>query len=496
MKAAIVVIVSLSAAVTLANPPWSANVRACDVGDTINEGESCIAADGNYVYCICNCNERSRYPVIPYGRSTDGGATWTSTWWNDPSVGVSWHSDPVLLVDDTGYVHMLVQFSTTVERHYLSTDHGVTWCESTNVSEFLPGGTCDKPWGCIYGNDIYYAWQQWGASQEGIIFAKSTDGGRTWTRTEADPTRTGITGICTSPSGIIYLMNRYWSGGSVHCTRSTDRGETWAPWVTVATGCTYTSGYGDRAPLPSIAAPTDSIVFITWVDDRYGNWDILYSRSTNAGRTWSPVAQLADSTAGGQCKGWVTADCYGRLHFIWYHTPSWPTSSNSQWSVRYTHSDDYGATIEPSIRLTDTTFRSPVTFMGEYHVLVTDSNYARVVWTDGRGGDLDLYFAQALLSQIGIEENPFRTTRLPGVSLSVPALTREALPVEFGLRRTGPVIIGVYDALGRSLAHADLGVMPAGLHRHEFSGLPTGRPLFVHLRADETVTARSLVLRR
>jgi hypothetical protein len=346
------------------------------------------------------------------------------------------------------------------------------------------------------GNNIYVAWQQWGATQQGIIFAKSTDRGRTWNRTVADSTRTGITCICLSPSGIIYLMNRYWGGDGVYCTRSTDQGATWASWVTVDPTCSYTEGYGDRAPLPSIAAPTDSNVVITWVDDGAGTWDILYSRSTDGGATWSATATLNDSVAGGQCKGWVTDDFRGDLHFIWYHTPSWPTSASSRWSVRYAHSDDYGATIKPSIRLTDTTSTSRVSFLGEYHIIVTDSTYARAIWADGRGGDNDLFFAQAQLSAIGVEENPWRMTRIPELGLEVPAVSHgPTLVASIAVLRPGAISLSVFDAAGRQLKSVDLGRRTAGSYSELLTGLPSGQTLFVKLTSgSETVTRKALLL--
>jgi|WetSurMetagenome_2_1015567.scaffolds.fasta_scaffold74733_2 hypothetical protein len=497
MKITLVLVSLLLASVAFADLPWSANVRAADAGDSINEGESCIASDGDYIYCVCNWAERATRTGITYGRSTDGGATWNSGIWKDTSVGINWHSDPFIMVDDSHYVHLFCQFSTNVLRHYLSTDNGVTWSDSVNVSEFLSGGTVDKPWGVMRGNDIYVSWQQWGASQQGIIFAKSTDRGRSWNRTVADSTRTGITGICLSPSGIIYLMNRYWGGDGVYCTRSTDQGATWASWVTVDPTCSYSAHYGDRAPLPSIAAPTDSNVVITWVDDRHGNWDILYSRSSDGGATWTAAAILNDSTAGGQCKGWVTADYTGRLHFIWYHTPSWLPSSSSWWSVRYAYSEDYGATISPSQRLTDSVFRSPVDFLGEYHVIVTDSTYARAIWTDGRGGDNDLYFAEAQLTDLGVEENPWHVTRIPELAFEVPAITRgSALPVNFTVTRSGLLNLTVFDAAGRELKRVDLGQHAPGNYSELLAGLPTGQALFLKLTSDgETVTRKALLLR-
>ena len=306
MRLLTVLLVAATVATAWANPPWTANVMAADAGDTINEGESCIAFHGNLVYCICNINERSIYPMIPYGRSSDGGITWATQILNDPTRNY-WHSDPILLTDDTGYVHMFIQFSTDIIKHYLSTDQGLAWTDTSEVSELGTGGDVDKPWACCYGQYIYISWQEVSGDEVGIRFARSSDRGHTWARQTVDPNRTGIAGICTSPSGIIYLMNRYWGGDEVVCTRSTDNGATWMPWVTIDRNCSYSAGYGDRAPLPSIAAPTDNNVVITWVDDRSGNWDILYTRSSDSGATWTPAAVLTDSAAGGQCKGWATS---------------------------------------------------------------------------------------------------------------------------------------------------------------------------------------------
>ena len=492
MKYAVIACLVL-AGFAFADAPWSDNLKSADVGDTINEGESCIAFYGDYVYCICNIAERSRVAVIPYGRSTDGGQTWNTTWWKDPTGPDQWHSDPVILTDDTGYVHMFVQFSTDLIRHYLSTDNGLTWSDTSDVSQ--PGQTVDKPWACYYGNTIYICWQQFGSSR-GIQLARSFDGGRTWTRQRID-TRTYLTGICHTPSGDLFVCLRT-GDGDLHVFKSTDGGETWPSGLkkTIDTNCTYNDGWGDRAPLACIAAPTDNNVVVTVVDQRYGNWDVLYSYSTDAGGTWTSLATLNDSTAGGQCKGWVEADRYGRVHALWYHTPSWPTSSSSWWSVRYQYSDDGGATWSPSMRLNDTTFRSPVDFMGEYHIMETDSQYIRCVWTDGREGDLDLWYAQAELSQIGIEENPFRTRRMPGVALEVPSFVRGgAVPVSLFMRKPGAARVEVLDASGRLLQRLDLGRLDAGNHETRLDDLPANRTLFVRLVAGETVTRRTQVVR-
>ena len=135
--------------------------------------------------------------------------------------------------------------------------------------------------------------------------------------------------------------------------------------------------------------------------------------------------------------------------------------------------------------------------MGEYHIIVTDSQYARCVWTDGRGGDLDLYFAQADLEDLGVVENPWQVSRVPGIALSVPAVARGAdLPVSFNLRKAGPARLRVCDALGREIARKDMGVRAPGTYRELLSGLPNGQTLFIQLvTTQETVSRKTALLR-
>jgi hypothetical protein len=383
-----------------ADPPFIPNIRAVNSADTINEGESCLALFGDNIYLICNVNERNRIPIIPFGKSTNQGLSWSPTFpFRDNSVGIVWHTDPVLLTDTLGYLHMFIQYSTTVIRHYLSTDGGNTWSETSEVSDRSTGGSVDKPWFVYYRGNIYGCWQEFGGSASGIRFVKSTDGGRTWIRSRADPSRTGITALSVDKSGRLYLVNV--SGSSLYFQKSTDGGNTWTS-PRYLSDVSYSSGYGDRAPLPSIAALENGTILLIWVDSRSGNWDILAKRSTDRGENWSATFTLNDSTAGGQCKGWVTTDPYDNFHIFYYHTPSWPTSSSSRWSIRYTYSTDGGNTFAPSIRITDTTFTSPVSFLGDYHTIVADSHKIYAAWADGRDGNLNLYFSSADLSHLGI----------------------------------------------------------------------------------------------
>ncbi len=387
--------------------PFMPNVKiSADPGPTLNQGESsfAVSSSGDSIFVACNTNERGSYAALPFAASYDGGTTFPTNYnFVDNSVGITWHTDPVVGIDDSGYVHLLVQFSIYVIRHYLSRDGGHTWTDTSNISDLSTGGDVDKPWMVVKGDTVYVAWQEFGGSEEGIRFARSYDRGRTWQRFTVDPTTTGLVSLAVSPGGILHLAIIEWTSGNITYRRSYDHGSSWTSPVRIDY-VSYNSGYGDRAPINSIAVFGDDTVFVTWVDDRNGTWDVLGAYSYDGGNTWSPTFVVNQNLSGGQCKGWATFDPYGGLHVFYYDTPSWPTDTFSVWSVKYRYSPDFGQTWNPEIRITDTTFTSPVGFMGDYHTIYADSNYVYAVWADGREGDLDLFFSKAPIPLVKVRE--------------------------------------------------------------------------------------------
>jgi hypothetical protein len=448
MKRLPCILILLIAAACLANPPFAPNVKVSDDagGQVINQGESDFTVwHGQAIYSCCNLAERSTIAMIPYAWSTNGGTSFMPNLpFNDPTPGNPWHSDPVIGVDDSGHVHMLVQYSTVSIYHYFSTNGGLSWQDTTRVT---PSSGCDKPWMVIYRNEIYIVWQQVSGST-GLWQAKSTDYGRSFT-TGRIWTRTGVSALDMDENQNLHLgLVDNWPSGNVYYRKSTDRGVTWSTEVLLSNS-SYSTGYGDRAPINSIAAHGQN-VFLTWVDSRTGTWDVVGCRSTNGGATWSSRFTVNQDTAGGQCKGWAEFDPFGGLHVMYYTTPNWPTNSSSRWSIRYRYSPNGGATFNPSLRISDTTFASPVDFMGEYHIILADSQYVYAQWTDGRAvTNNDLYFSKAPLSSVGVAQGNDRL-RNPVMAKGLLAPTVWAGPVVLKLSpREQPVSLAIYDVAGR-----------------------------------------------
>ncbi len=444
-----IIVLFIMAGIGYSDQPFIPNVRvSVDPPNlTVNQGESSFTVWKDSIYAICNIAERSVYAMIPFARSTDGGDTFDLHYnFIDNTTGVSWHTDPVIGVDDSGHVHMLVQFSTDLIKHYLSRDGGVTWAESTTVTDPTTGGLVDKPWMVVYNNLVFVAWQEIYGSQEGIRFAWSSDYGRTFNRTRVDYSPGLVALNINKNTGKLYLAYVAWGYG-VYFTYSTNGGVQWAT-PQYLENVYYSSGVGDRAPITSLAVFGDTL-FVSWVDDRYGTWDIIGLQSLDAGITWDGPINLTALQPGGQCKGWVTYDPYGGLHLFYYSTPNWPTNLSSQWSIWYRYSPDFGTTFLTPIRITDTTFLGHyyddnTDFMGDYHMILADSQYIYAVWADGRDGNMNLYFSKASLSEVGVRErtvNPYngQVVRLAG----------NGILLNLKRLRNGGVSLNIFDATGR-----------------------------------------------
>lgn len=420
--------------------PWVPNVRVSVEApwDTLNQGESCFAIWGDSIFSIANTAERGQVATAPYAYSFNGGESFTQYPFIDSTTGIIWHTDPVIEVDDSGHVHMLIQFSLNLLNHYLSTDGGQTWRDTVTITSDYG---VDKPWMIINKNEIYITWEQV-SGQVGLWFARSTDYGKTFTKRRIW-NRTGISALCMDEDENIHLALIKWYE-AIYYRKSTDKGNTWSVEVFLSDNY-YQTGYGDRFPLNSIAA-TGSVVFVTFVDTRNGDWDIWGIRSTDGGNTWEPKFVINDST-GGQCKGWAIFDCYGGLHVGYYHTPDWPTSSTSLFSYRYQYSPDSGKTFYPSIRVSDTATPSMDTFLGEYHILRADSEFVYAIWSDGRNGDdNDLYFSKAKISELSCPESGSR--KLSKSKIIMPAIWSGDVIIK---NNGGLMTISVYDCLGRRL---------------------------------------------
>ena len=203
--------------------------------------------------------------------------------------------------------------------------------------------------------EVYLLWQEIvfsGGSHGGeIFFARSTDGGRTF----SDPLNLS-NDIAGSGKGRI--TPRYWHNGSLDLAmgsegnlytawteyegtlwfrRSTDRGSSFSRPFRVAGG-------GDAKPArgPSLAVDARGEVYLAWTvgEDRAAN--IRFAKSTDQGRSFGEPRIVFDSEGHADAPKLVV-DGKGTLHLVYAESPAGPFE---RYRIGYTRSNDGGRSFE------------------------------------------------------------------------------------------------------------------------------------------------------
>jgi hypothetical protein len=160
----------------------------------------------------------------------------------------------------------------------------------------------------------------------------------------------------------------------IYYTRSTDSGTNWETDVRI----TDDVSWSER---PSIAV-SDSIVHVAWYDGRLGPPRIFYTRSLDNGTTWGSDISLTPTAGVAYHPSIAVSDSI--VHVVWTDMSAGP-------QIYYARSLDNGATWDPDTIITS---GSPPAGKNLASVAVSDS-IVHVVWMDMRA-DPQIYYTRSL----------------------------------------------------------------------------------------------------
>lgn len=346
-----------------------------------------------------------------YGYSTNAGQAWTFPGVIEPGV---FRSDPVLDADDEGniYYNSLTNTPEYFCDVFKSSDGGALWDGGT----FAQGG--DKQWMTIdkingQGNGHIYAfWTTYYSVCEPDHFTRSTDYGASFEDCVTVPNEPYWGTLAVGPEGELYIGGTI--GFDFQVAKSTTAKNpslpvTWEFTTNVNLDGTIANGYG---PNPGgllgqtlIAVDTSTgiyrgNVYLLCSVERNSNsdpLDIMFSRSTNGGATWSSPIEINDdnNTTAYQWFGTMSVAPNGRIDVVWLDTRDNPGSVNS--ALYYSNSKDGGVTWSQNEKLSDS-FNPLIGWpnqnkMGDYFDMESDSIGASLAWAGTFNGEQDVYYS-------------------------------------------------------------------------------------------------------
>lgn len=284
-----------------------------------------LSVYGSSVYAVWSDNSPGNREIL-FSRSTDDGTNFEAiqNLSNDDSDS---HNQEMAAYRENVYVIWLDRNMEEDSRILLraSSDGGATFGETVEISNIADIGSFPKV--AAYGNDVYVTWNTIGSGMdEGLYFAKSSDGGSTFSNPIKLDDTSGESQVAAY-NGTVYVI----SGGldpievdGLHFFKSTDSGETFSDPLQIDAGgefvnptnvevaavsedLAYVAGQvftggneeilllqisGDNATgtvnlsknakiseCPSIAISGDNI-YVVWEDMTPGNHEVLYAKGS------------------------------------------------------------------------------------------------------------------------------------------------------------------------------------------------------------------------
>jgi len=404
------------------------------------QSETSITVDpNNSRLLVAGSNEIFRLPMRGYV-SSNGGSSWGAVDLPLPPAattnGTDFGSDPGVAFDTQGnvYYSYIVVFFNRSFRSIQGTevavaksfDHGATWPQVTFFNFNSGSGKFnDKPMIAVDTNptsphrdSVYVGWDNaslnagQSSTNDVLLFARSTDGGRTFS--SAAP----ISPITGGPNAVIGADPYVGSNGEVYVAWH----DVQHNQLVIASSFNGGAGFGRPVVIsPTLVAFDDAIpamasrrallypacdtdrsssafrgtLYCSWMDETASDGtDIFVSRSSNRGASWSAPQRVNDDPAGvrrDQFNQWLSVDpVTGAVDLSWNDARNDPNDMKTD--VYATSSTPGGASFAANVKVTtaqtDESSANPCADAGnqygDYEGIVAFGGVFQPVWTDGR----------------------------------------------------------------------------------------------------------------
>ena len=218
--------------------------------------------------------------------------------------------------------------------------------------------------------NIFLAWISNDTGHSNVLFAKSADAGKTFSKTvflnSPNNGKTLNANVFTAVIGNNLYVTWWTNKGSPAnifkpvVRVSNDNGATFGKIIMLnSSSTTAGSVLGAGAPIvapkvqqPVIGAPlatSDNNVYMAWPSNSTGHWNVLFAKSADAGKTFKTLYVLSSPNNGKTADFGANIGASGSHVFVY-----WWTNKTGKFEPVFRASDDYGNTFANIIRLNST----------------------------------------------------------------------------------------------------------------------------------------------
>jgi hypothetical protein len=347
----------------------------------------------------------------------------------------------------------------------------------------------------IYRGNIYMAWtefDEYGSvdpqDSSRILFSYSSDQGLSWSLPvvisdksgdciDDDNTDEGAV-PAVGPDGEVYVS---WSGPlGIMFDKSTDGGKTFGKDIFVAN---QPGGWAFDVPginrcngLPVTVcdisnSPFRGNIYINWSDQRSRNkdTDIFIIKSTDGGKTWGGFKRVnEDITDRHQFFTWAAVDPMTGIIYVVYYDRRNTTGNATE--VYIAKSTDGGESFS-EIKISNSTFTpNEGVFFGDYSNIVAYDGMVYPIWTRLDGTKLSIWTAIIDDKQTGLKDGNAKKSIGYFLITNFPNPFNPVTTIQYSIPLAGIVTLQVYDQLGREVKTLVSGWQDGGFHSIKFDG--------------------------